>query len=261
MRLNLLLLFAFAIWSGNAASQRSGSETIVFKPASVSTPDEKTVMIDGVLLPGVEKEFFSALTSKTETVVIRSEGGATTTALDIAEVVQQKGLNVTVHDYCISSCANYIFIAGKLKNVLPNSLLAWHGGHSDAPYAGCRLIEDKCEVPKWRIRSLKREQSLYLRTQTSLDLILFSGLITRGTKTESTQEPSAQGSSPVIQRQFWNWSPSKVELERLGVKGIQGFWHAKSQNEVQALLVKFGFPANPVFLGNAYSIVPEVIDQ
>ena len=39
-----------------------------------------------------------------------------------------RGLNVEVGAHCFSSCANYVFPAGKRKILRRHSLLGWHGG-------------------------------------------------------------------------------------------------------------------------------------
>jgi hypothetical protein len=42
--------------------------------------------------------------------------------------IYENRLSVEVMEYCISSCANYIFPAGEKKYLHKNSLLVWHGG-------------------------------------------------------------------------------------------------------------------------------------
>jgi hypothetical protein len=37
------------------------------------------------------------------------------------------GFEVRVVDYCVSSCANYVFVAAKTKRVLSGGTVAWHG--------------------------------------------------------------------------------------------------------------------------------------
>ena len=41
--------------------------------------------------------------------------------------VINNSLNVEVNNVCLSSCANYIFPAGKTKVIKENSIVAWHG--------------------------------------------------------------------------------------------------------------------------------------
>jgi hypothetical protein len=58
---------------------------------------------------------------------IRSQGGDVVAAMKIADQVFDRQLDVTVEDYCLSACANYIFAAGKHKAISEGSIVGWHG--------------------------------------------------------------------------------------------------------------------------------------
>lgn len=62
------------------------------------------------------------------TLVINSRGGDIVPGMKLGELVFDKKWNVQVQDYCFSSCANYIFPAGKTKYISKFSQLGWHGG-------------------------------------------------------------------------------------------------------------------------------------
>jgi len=66
--------------------------------------------------------------------VIRSPGGFPAPAMKIADILFERNATVVVRDYCLSACANYIFVATRKTYVLKNALVAWHGGPSSA---GC----------------------------------------------------------------------------------------------------------------------------
>jgi hypothetical protein len=61
------------------------------------------------------------------TLMIRSGGGDVAAGMIFGEWVDARALEVVVVDYCVSSCANYVFMAGKKKLVLPGGVVAWHG--------------------------------------------------------------------------------------------------------------------------------------
>ena len=73
--------------------------------------------------------------------------------------------DVEIVDYCVSSCANYVFVAARTKRVLPGGAVAWHGNalQHDAvaqvddmfskPRTGRRL------VPTWRRCDRSRRRS------------------------------------------------------------------------------------------------------
>ena len=66
------------------------------------------------------------------TIVVTSYGGEVLQWLKLADWVQQRGLDLVVQDFCLSSCANYLFTAARHKIIRPGSIVAWHG---DAQYS------------------------------------------------------------------------------------------------------------------------------
>ena len=59
---------------------------------------------------------------------IESVGGEVDQGMDLGEIVFANNLNVRVIGRgCASSCANYVFVAGKKKEIASGALLVWHG--------------------------------------------------------------------------------------------------------------------------------------
>ncbi|WP_168416686.1 hypothetical protein [Acinetobacter indicus] len=63
-----------------------------------------------------------------QTLKITSQGGEIGLGMDLGDQVYAHQLNVEVGQYCFSSCANYVFPAGKVKYLNWRSQLGWHGG-------------------------------------------------------------------------------------------------------------------------------------
>jgi hypothetical protein len=61
-------------------------------------------------------------------VVVRSGGGDVDAAMTMADAVMHYAATVVVRDICLSSCANYVVAAGRVRVVLPGAVLAFHGG-------------------------------------------------------------------------------------------------------------------------------------
>lgn len=61
-------------------------------------------------------------------VVVRSGGGEINAAMAMGEALVPRETTVMVHDLCASSCANYLFLAGDRRVILPGALLLYHGG-------------------------------------------------------------------------------------------------------------------------------------
>ncbi|KAA9130301.1 hypothetical protein F3N42_13260 [Marinihelvus fidelis] len=59
---------------------------------------------------------------------IISGGGPITAGMDLGQWILVRGLTVYVDQYCYSSCANYIFPAGRQRRLAPGAELGWHGG-------------------------------------------------------------------------------------------------------------------------------------
>lgn len=218
-----------------------------------------TIVISGPITQQSFINFKNLLDEYTKEIVLDSEGGLTSAALDIAELIQLKGLNVTVNGACISSCANYLFIAGKEKRVLINSIVAWHGGHHSQPFRE----GDSKEILKLREVLFRKEQLLYVRARTSLDLIIYSGIVSSGFLTgEKKKHLSTAGTETLVDiadREFDCWAPNQLMLERLGVVNIKEFWYPKSREEAEALFLKLGMPTQRVFMGDIYTFTPKTI--
>lgn len=67
-------------------------------------------------------------------LVITSGGGLVDAALDLAEAVYARGLDVEVPLACMSSCANYVLPAGRHKVVGRPGAVGWHGNMAHVLY-------------------------------------------------------------------------------------------------------------------------------
>lgn len=74
------------------------------------------------------REHLVGATADLKKVVITSGGGNGPAALAIGMLIHRHNWDVEVGDHCISSCAIFIFPAGKKKYLNDNSLLMFHGG-------------------------------------------------------------------------------------------------------------------------------------
>ncbi|MFZ6687002.1 hypothetical protein ACO0K0_04565 [Undibacterium sp. SXout11W] len=63
-----------------------------------------------------------------KTIVVTSEGGDARFGQQIAMTIVDKDISVVVRKYCLSSCANYLFLGAKNKQLEPDSILGFHGG-------------------------------------------------------------------------------------------------------------------------------------
>jgi hypothetical protein len=125
-------------------------------------------------------------------LVVRSLGGDADAAMELTEKLQRLDAEVTVVDYCVSSCANYFFAAVRRRRVVPGALLLFHGGLAAEQRAETAEFLDKTlrdpavarNVPdpaRWREEELKkfdrnvlRQDALYRRV--GVDPLVVTGM-------------------------------------------------------------------------------------
>ena len=59
---------------------------------------------------------------------ITSKGGEVINSLKLANYIYDNKVNLILSDYCLSSCANYIFPASLIKIIKMDTVLGFHGG-------------------------------------------------------------------------------------------------------------------------------------
>ena len=93
--------------------------------------DRKTLCFDGMIKRDLDMDPFRRLEDD-GFFVIRSTGGYFEPAIQLADLLQEKNATVIIHGYCLSACANYVFVATNRTYVLKNAIVAWHGAPSAA---------------------------------------------------------------------------------------------------------------------------------
>lgn len=73
-------------------------------------------------------ELYQEASPKPTTILIESHGGAAGAAMQLGMWMLDHELDVRVDTFCYSSCANYVFLAGRNKFLAPHASIMWHGG-------------------------------------------------------------------------------------------------------------------------------------
>lgn len=126
-----------------AASQ----SPIIVDVASVSVNGDELTYHGHISHAANARLFILAATSvkQLRRLVVTSQGGNVEAGMELGEWVFAEGLDVYVPKYCTSSCANYVFPAGKRKFLDHSAMLFWHGGalqeQSD--------VESLCDEVDW----------------------------------------------------------------------------------------------------------------
>lgn len=120
------LAAAFAL-AGLAACSAPVTKTAAPAGPALSLSGE-VLVFDGIIESDSMTRLQSAVAGrKVARLRIRSGGGEVGAAIAIARWVHANGIDVEVDGACFSSCANYIFPAGRHKYIVGDGLVAWHG--------------------------------------------------------------------------------------------------------------------------------------
>ena len=83
------------------------------------------------------QQLFEAVKGKTvKRLIITSSGGDVEAGIALASWVFDHGLDIEVSEYCLSSCANYVFPAGRHKSIGSGAIVAWHGNYNHLKQTG-----------------------------------------------------------------------------------------------------------------------------
>lgn len=97
-------------------------------PAPVVSFKDGVLMYDGELRADSVARIQAVLGERRVSLLrIRSGGGEVDVSIAIARWVYANDIDVEVDGPCFSSCANYIFPAGRRKIISGNGVVGWHG--------------------------------------------------------------------------------------------------------------------------------------
>lgn len=111
---SLVVLFSMILISGNALAGewvQISKDTLTFKGAIESSDLEK---------------FKTAFSPEIKKIIVDSGGGDAEVGLSIGEIISNADVSIEVQGICVSSCANYLFTAGKHK-ILNQGIVGYHG--------------------------------------------------------------------------------------------------------------------------------------
>jgi hypothetical protein len=96
-------------------------------------------------------------------LVINSRGGLVAPALDMADAIHRRQLDVDVPEHCLSSCANYVFPAGRRKTLGWPGAVAWHGNMTHVLYLQQSGQASWSEALMAEARQLARRETEFFR--------------------------------------------------------------------------------------------------
>lgn len=169
-------------------------------------PRSRTICVRGAIDPALGEDFeavWNAHAAEAEQLVLSGPGGQLTPALDMAELMLTAPKPVIVGDPCISSCAQFLFVAGETKFVLSGGFVGFHGG----PLSDDQIVAAADDEPSREFLRAEnaRFREFYQRLGISMDML--------------TRPPaSVQAEINEGRIIFWTWNAA--ELESFGVHGV-----------------------------------------
>ena len=122
--IRLGVLFAVMMGANNPAS----AEINLFEGAAYYS---------GPISAGLNQQFFTAVKGHSiERLIITSSGGEVAAGIALGLWIFEQRLDIEVPDYCLSSCANYVFPAGQHKSIAAGAIVAWHGNYNHLKQTG-----------------------------------------------------------------------------------------------------------------------------
>lgn len=160
---------------------------------------------------------YRRLNPKPSVLLIQSKGGVVENGLDLGYWLHAHQLDVKVTQYCLSSCANYVFTAGQRKIVGNGAVIGFHGGISsehfaldDATQATYDAMTKEQQVEFWA--SIRRSQQPTLERERA-----FFEMI--GVRQDITTYGQAARFKDDAKGDVWTYS--EAGFKRFGVTGIQ----------------------------------------
>ena len=114
-----------------------------------------TAAIRGAITTKLVDTLISHPSAKTlKRLIVTSPGGDAKAGIRLGYWVHAQKLDIEVAQLCMSTCANYVFVAGEKKTIQPGALVVWHGS---------------AEQENFRLRDEKYEQLMARANDSALD--------------------------------------------------------------------------------------------
>lgn len=230
--LKLCVLVAVGLFSYEAA-------------AGVSIKNKELVYEGPISQQNNERAFalYEKAKEKPSLLAITSGGGNVDLGMDLGEFILKHNLDIKVSTFCFSSCANYVFTAGKNKWLGENAILGWHGDAASAYWRDSDIdamvshLEGEEKSKKWQElrqyynditrRSVAREKRFFEQISTD------HALLTIGLSKELVKA--------AIKQKARGWTATPSLLKKMGVNNIMSIsvpWQPKNNPRFPLLILQ-----------------------
>lgn len=188
------------------------------------------------------KNLLRIMPQSVDTIRITSAGGLADSALEIGRLVKDRNLDIEVLDYCISACAQYIFVSARYKTVLPRSIVVFHGTPTSmleeikhSPLEESKYVfQHQAALEKFYYQNIKLSTDLLLGSLDALKPICVAEL-----QNFSKLDLNRFG----VLLKYAGYVPSIEMMRKYGVKNIYGYWPS-SNSDLQITIKHLPFNKN-----------------
>ncbi|HDY8066863.1 peptidase [Vibrio vulnificus] len=178
----------------------------------------------GVLSPegnDLAFELYENAKEKPTTLVITSDGGDIMLGIELGEWIYNNKMSVEVNDYCLSSCANYVFPSGKIKYISNRAIIGFHGGATSKMFDMSEIDDMLFSLPKKEREEEKRrllsDMQRYLKTAKAKEKEYFQKIKVNQTITTLGQDEKY---SIYDTNRYSGWTYVPDDYTKLGVHNV-----------------------------------------
>lgn len=223
----LLLLFAFYMLQAEVLVQKRNHKTSL----------ELSGRIDAQMYENVRQEL-AKNDNKINILYLDSHGGDDDSAIKIADLILEKNLDVTVKGKCVSACIN-LLLAGNSKFLSDGSFIGIHSAVSSSHYIykHSEGMEYENLFHYWG----HRQENLLKQRNIDPRLYLVAAALRQPVCViERRGLPKTDFGRFAIGSKIVVFSPTKKQLEDLGVQNIRGYW-PKDWQQAKKNSISHGF--------------------
>ncbi|CAM3458794.1 hypothetical protein [Shewanella pealeana] len=177
-----------------------------------------TIYYEGALTEDANQAAFLLFEEHTDLIKwisIKSKGGEVNNGMDLGEFIFKHNIGVEVIDYCISSCANYVFSSSITHRISNHAVIGFHGGTTGMLEATKEYLKS---LPEASQSSARASFEQYIAATTLREKHFFNVI-------GVDQEITYLGQNPNYQKvhqaeDYVGWYYSLEDLAKFGVRNI-----------------------------------------
>ncbi|MGF1735283.1 hypothetical protein [Photobacterium satsumensis] len=123
-----MLAFCASVVLASTAAYAAGDDS----ESKIEIIDNKLIFHAPTEKESIELALSLVKDRQISTIDLNSPGGDIRQAMRLARWIHDNKVDVVVNEFCFSSCANYLFPAGRFKYVGEQAMIGWHGGAHQA---------------------------------------------------------------------------------------------------------------------------------